>query len=58
MATLDRTEFLRRYPTGSYEGYVAGEEAATRYRTMGAAALNASLAAEAADNKALGFSND
>ena len=58
MATLSREEFLRRYPTGSYEGYVAGEQAAARFYNRPADEINRDLAAQHDEYKALGFSND
>jgi len=58
MATLDRKEFERRYPGGSYDGYVAGEEAAARFYRRPPAEVSRDLAAQNAEYKALGFSCD
>lgn len=58
MPVLTEAEFTKRYPHGSYDGYVAGEKAAQRYYSRPAHEVSRDLAALAAENRAAGRSND
>lgn len=58
MATLSQEEFLRRYPTGSYEGYVAGEQAAARFYNRPSEEVSRDLAVQHEEHRDLGWSTD